>query len=257
MKKLKNIHHKIQYNLAEDSWGKNEKRLLIDHIKKNKKLTYGENVRKFEKKFSEYLGSKYSVMVNSGGSANLLSILTLFFLKKKKLKKLDEVIVPTLSWSTTYSPLALFGLKVKFVDVDLYTLNYNLKQLSKTVSKKTKIIVIVNLLGNSNDFDGISKILKEKNLNPIIIEDNCESLGAEYKNKKTGNFSLISAHSFYFSHHISCIEGGMLSTNSKEVYNLLLSLRSHGWTRDLNDNNSLVKKNQMSLKKILDLSYQD
>lgn len=242
MKKLKNIHHKIQYNLAEDSWGNEEKDLIINHIKKNRKLTYGENVKKFEKNFSNYLGCKYSVMVNSGGSANLLSILVLFFLRKKKLKRLDEVIVPTLSWSTTYSPLVILGLKVKFVDVDLHTLNYNLKQLSKAVSKKTKIIIAVNILGNSNEFDGISKIIKDKNLNPMIIEDNCESLGAVYKNKKTGNFSLISAHSFYFSHHISSIEGGMLSTNSKEIYNLLLSLRSHGWTRDLDDNNSLVKK---------------
>ena len=131
---------------------------------------------------------------------------------------------------------------MKFVDVDLHTLNYNLKQLSKAISKKTKIIIAVNILGNSNEFDGISKILKEKNLNPMIIEDNCESLGAEYKDKKTGNFSLISAHSFYFSHHISSIEGGMLSTNSKEIYDLLLSLRSHGWTRDLDNSNSLVKK---------------
>ena len=242
MKKSKSIPPKLIYKLAHDSWGSKERSLLIEHIKKNKKLTYGENVKKFEKEFSNFLGTKYSVMVNSGGSANLLSIFALFFLKKNKIKKLDEIVVPTLSWSTTYSPMSIFGLKVKFVDIDLETLNYDLNQLSNTVSRRTKVIVVVNLLGNANNFSEIKKILKEKKINPFIIEDNCESLGAEFKNKKTGSFGLISANSFYFSHHISTIEGGMLSTNSKEIYDLLLSLRSHGWTRDLDKKNMLVKK---------------
>ena len=242
MKKSKSIPPKLIYKLAHDSWGSKEKSLIIEHIKKNKKLTYGENVKKFEKEFSNFLGTKYSVMVNSGGSANLLSIFALFFLKKNKIKKLDEIVVPTISWSTTYSPMSIFGLKVKFVDIDLETLNYDLNQLSNTVSRRTKVIVVVNLLGNANNFSEIKKILKEKKINPFIIEDNCESLGAEFKNKKTGSFGLISANSFYFSHHISTIEGGMLSTNSKEIYDLLLSLRSHGWTRDLDKRNMLIKK---------------
>ena len=242
MKKLKSIQTRKIYKLADDSWGPKERSLIIKHIKDNKKLTYGENVRKFEKEFSNFLGTKFSVMVNSGGSANLLSILALFFLKNNKLKYLDEIIVPTVSWSTTYSPISIFGLKVKFVDIDLETLNFDLKDLSNKLSKKTRVIIVVNLLGNSNNFSEINKILKKKKIKPFIIEDNCESLGAEFNNKKTGSFGLISANSFYFSHHISTIEGGMLSTNNREVYDLLLSLRSHGWTRDLDKKNVLIKK---------------
>lgn len=248
MKKSKNFQSSPIYKLAEDSWGSVEKTSLINHIKSNKKLTYGKHVKNFEKVFSDYLGTKYSVMVNSGGSANLLSILSLFYLNKNKIKRNQEVIVPAVSWSTTYSPLSILGLNVRFVDIDLKTLNYDLDDFERNISKKTKIVIAVNLLGNSNKFLQIKKIIKDKKLNPIIIEDNCESLGAEYLNKKTGGFSLISANSFYFSHHISSIEGGMLSTNNEEVYNLLLSLRSHGWTRDLKENNPLVEKNNNSFK---------
>lgn len=249
MKKSKKFQPSpIFYKLAEDSWDSVEKNSLINHIKSNKRLTYGKYVKNFEKIFSDYLGTKYSVMVNSGGSANLLSILSLFYLKKNRIKRNEEVIVPAVSWSTTFSPLSILGLNVRFVDIDLETLNYDLNDFEKNISKKTKVVIAVNLLGNSNQFIQIKKIIKKKKLNPIIIEDNCESLGAKYMNKKTGSFSLISANSFYFSHHISSIEGGMLSTNSKEVYNLLLSLRSHGWTRDLNKKNPLVKKDIDSFK---------
>lgn len=248
MKKFKNYRRKINYPLAEDSWGSSEIKKLINHLNSKQKLTYGKNVKKFEDKFSKYIGTKYSVMVNSGGSANLLSVLSLFFLKKNPLKASDEVIVPAVSWSTTYSPLSILGLKVKFVDIDLHTLNYNLNELEKNLSKGTKLIIIVNLLGNPNEFDRIIKLTKKLKIKPFIIEDNCESLGAKFNNKKTGSFGAISANSFFFSHHISTIEGGMLSTNNYEIYNLLLSLRSHGWTRELKKNNPLIKKNKDKFK---------
>lgn len=248
MKKFKNYQNKILYKLAEDSWDSNERNSLINHIQSKKKLTYGNYVKKFESKFSKYIGTSYSVMVNSGGSANLLSILSLFYLKKNPLKISDEVIVPAVSWSTTYSPLSILGLKVKFIDIDLDTLNYDLNKLKKNITKKTKLIIFVNILGNSNEFKSINKIINNLKIKPYLIEDNCESLGAKYNNKKTGTFGLISANSFFFSHHISSIEGGMLCTNNREIYNLLLSLRSHGWTRDLDTNNPLIRKYKNNFK---------
>tara|TARA_B100001027_G_C16221547_1_gene310057 strand:- start:191 stop:1108 length:918 start_codon:yes stop_codon:yes gene_type:complete len=140
-------------------------------------------------------------------------------------------VVPAVSWSTTYFPLQQFGLKLKFVDIDIETLNYDLEALKTSLTKKTKMIVVVNLLGNSNDFDKINDIVADKNI--IIFEDNCESLGAEYKGKHTGTFGLLSTFSTYFSHHISTMEGGLVTTDNEELYHILLSLRAHGWTRNL------------------------
>ena len=123
-------------------------------------------------------------MVNSGSSANLLMIAALFYTKdkKRKLKRGDEVIVPAIGWSTTYYPLQQYGLKLKFVDVDLQTLNLDIYQLQKAISKKTKLIFAVNVCGNSNEFSEIFKLIKNKNI--FLLEDNCESLGSRYKNKK-------------------------------------------------------------------------
>ena len=143
----------------------------------------------------------------------------------------DEVIVPAVSWSTTYFPLQQFGLKLKFVDIDLRTLNYDLNALKEAVSNNTKMIVAVNLLGNPNDFDKIKNIIEDKNI--IIFEDNCESLGAEFKDKQAGTFSLLGTFSTYFSHHISTMEGGFVTTDNEELYHILLSIRAHGWTRNL------------------------
>ena len=153
----------------------------------------------------------------------------------------DEVIVPSVSWSTTYFPLAQYGLKIRFVDIDIKTLNYDLSQLEESINKNTRLVVAVNLLGNPNNFTEIKKIL-EPYPNAIMIEDNCESLGAKFNNQYTGTFGLAGSFSTYFSHHISTIEGGIVVTDNKELYELMLSLRAHGWTRDLPENNSLIKK---------------
>ena len=233
---------KINHPLSTDTWDKKEFSAIIK-VLKSKYMTQGKNVKKFEKDYSSYLGTKYSVMVNSGSSANLLMIAALFFTKtKKKLKKGDEVIVPAIGWSTTYFPLQQYGLKLKFVDVDLNTLNFNIEKLSKAISKKTRLILAVNVCGNSNDFSKIFKFIKNKKI--LLLEDNCESLGSEYKKKKTGTFGLMSSSSFYYSHHISTIEGGMISTNNKELYQILLSLRSHGWIRDLPNKNLIRNKSK-------------
>ena len=230
-----------KFPLSYDSWDHQEKEAIFEVVKDGF-FTMGKKVKKFEEEFSSYVGSKYAVMVNSGSSANLLMVASLFYTKdnKIKLKRGDEVIVPAVSWSTSYYPLYQYGLKIKFVDVDLDTLNYDLKKLKKAVTDKTKVILAVNLLGNPNDFKEIKKIINKKDI--ILIEDNCESLGAEFENKKTGTIGLLGTFSFFFSHHISTMEGGMIVTDNEELYHILLSLRAHGWTRNLPENNLVAKK---------------
>jgi CDP-6-deoxy-D-xylo-4-hexulose-3-dehydrase len=163
-----------------------------------------------------------------------------FYCKIPKLKSGDELIVPAVSWSTTYYPLQQYGLKLKFVDIDLETLNYNLNDLSKAISDKTKMIMVVNLLGNPNNFNVINKLIHNKDI--FLVEDNCESMGATFNNQQTGTFGLMGTFSTFFSHHISTMEGGFVVTNNEELYHILLSLRAHGWTRDLPKENFISNK---------------
>ena len=227
------------YPLSTSTWDENELKAIKDVIDKDK-FTMGQFVNTFEKNFGKFIGRKYCVMVSSGSAANLLSIASLFYTKNRMLKTGDEVIVPAVSWSTTYFPLQQFGLKLKFVDIDLNTLNYNLDDLKSAITNKTKMVFAVNLLGNPNDFDEINKIIKEKKV--FIIEDNCESLGAEYKGKQAGTFGLLGTFSTYFSHHISTMEGGFVTTDNEELYHILLSIRAHGWTRNLPKKNLVANK---------------
>lgn len=228
-----------KYELASSTW--NEKEIeAINKVIESGIYSMGANVQKFEKKFSKYIGSKYSVMVNSGSSANLLGIASLFFKSDSPLQKEDEVIVPAVSWSTTYSPLQQYGLKLKFVDIDIETLNYDLDKLESAINNKTRLIVLVNLLGNPNEFERIKKIVDNKNI--ILFEDNCESLGAEYKGKKAGTYGIVGTFSTFFSHHISTMEGGIIATDDEEIYHILLSIRAHGWTRNLPENSLIHKK---------------
>jgi CDP-6-deoxy-D-xylo-4-hexulose-3-dehydrase len=222
----------FKYPLATATWDQKE----IDAMQKviaSGNFTMGEKVSLFEKEFSNYIGSQNAVMVNSGSSANLLMIAALFYTKnpKLKLKRGDEVIVPAVSWSTTYYPLYQYGLKIKFVDIDIETLNYDLVQLESAISNKTRVVLAVNLLGNPNDFDFINNIIKDKDI--ILLEDNCESMGATFNDKKTGTIGVMGTFSSFYSHHISTMEGGTIVTDDEELHQILISLRSHGWTRDL------------------------
>lgn len=194
-------------------------------------FTMGREVQAFEKAFADYIGSAHAVMVNSGSSANLLMVAALFYTKENSLKPGDEVIVPAVSWSTTYYPLHQYGLKLRFVDIDLETLNYELDQLESAVTDRTRLIMVVNLLGNPNNFQRIQSIVGQRNIR--IIEDNCESMGAEYDGRKAGTIGIMGSFSSFFSHHISTMEGGIVVTDDEELYHLLLSLRAHGWTRNL------------------------
>ena len=227
------------YPLATSTWDDEELK-AIQSVIDSDKFTMGQFVNSFENNFGKFIKRKYCVMVSSGSAANLLSIASLFYTKKPRLKIGDEVIVPAVSWSTTFFPLQQFGLKLKFVDIDLNTLNYDLDSLESSISPNTRMIVAVNLLGNPNDFDKINNLIKNKNI--ILFEDNCESLGAEFKGKKTGTFGLLGTFSTYFSHHISTMEGGFVTTDNEELYHILLSIRAHGWTRNLPKENLVANK---------------
>ena len=216
-----------KYSLASTTWDENEYKAMQNVID-SKIFTMGKKVIEFEEKFSKRFDSKYSVMVNSGSSANLLMIAALFYTKNPKLKlnKGDEVIVPSVSWSTTYYPLLQYGLKLKFVDVDLDTLNFDIESLKTAVSEKTRVIFMVNLLGNSNEMTEINDIISDKNI--VKLLDNCESMGSKYQHKESSSNALMSSFSTFFSHHISTMEGGVITTNNLEIYHILLSLRAHG-----------------------------
>lgn len=226
----------FKFPLATASWGQ-EEQAAMQRVIASGMFTMGENVQAFERAFANYIGSPYCVMVNSGSSANLLMVAALFYTKNQKIKlqRGDEIIVPAVSWSTTYYPLYQYGLKIKFVDIDLETLNYDLDQLALAVTDKTRAIMAVNLLGNPNDFAQIESIIAGRDI--VIIEDNCESMGAEFAGKKAGAIGVMGTFSSFFSHHISTMEGGLIVTADEELYQILLSLRAHGWTRNLPKHN--------------------
>ena len=228
-----------EYKLASSTWDKKELDAIQSVIDKDM-YTMGDSVYKFEKDFSRFMDTKYSVMVSSGSAANLLATAALFFTKHPKLKRGDEVIVPAVSWSTTYFPLQQYGLKLKFVDIDLDTLNYDLTALKGAISDATTMIMIVNLLGNPNDFNKINELIKGKDI--LLIEDNCESMGAEYSGQQAGTFGIMGTFSTFFSHHMATMEGGFVTTNDEELYHILLSIRAHGWTRNLPKVNKVSNK---------------
>lgn len=229
----------IKYPLASSTWDEKEIEAINGVIAKDM-YTMGEGVKQFEENFATYVNSKYAVMVNSGSSANLIAVAAMFFTKNPKLKRGDEVIVPAVSWSTTYYPLAQYGLKLKFVDVDLHTLNFDLEQLQNAVSDQTKMILAVNLLGNPNNFDAINAIIGDKDI--ILMEDNCESMGAEFKGKQAGTFGLVGTFSTFYSHHMATMEGGLIVTDDEEMYHVMICLRAHGWTRHLPKENHVSNK---------------
>jgi CDP-4-dehydro-6-deoxyglucose reductase, E1 len=193
--------------------------------------TMGERVQAFEEQFARFVGSRYCVMVNSGSSANLLAVAALFYRSERPLRRGDEAIVPAVSWSTSYFPLHQYGLRLKFVDVDERTLNYDLAALESALSERTRLVLAVDLLGNPNDFGALEAMLRGRDV--VVIEDACESLGARFDGRHAGTFGALGTYSAFYSHHISTMEGGMVVTADEELYHLLLSLRAHGWTRNL------------------------
>lgn len=229
----------FKYPLATATWDEREYAVMQEVIASGM-FTMGPRVQAFERDFAQLFGSRYAVMVNSGSSANLLMIAALFFTQNPalKLKAGDEVIVPAVSWSTTYHPLQQYGLRVKFVDVDLNTLNYDMEALASAITDRTRMIFVVNLLGNPNDFAALEQLIAGRNI--FMIEDNCESMGATFNGKQAGTFGVMGSYSSFFSHHISTMEGGMITTDDEELYHILLSIRAHGWTRNLPKENRVT-----------------
>lgn len=218
--------------LASNTWGEEEEQAAIEVIRSGQ-VTMGRKVKEFEEAYARYCGTKYCVAVNSGSSANLLMVAA-YTLRHG----VGTVIVPAVGWATSYSPFQQYGWKLVFVDVDRETLNYDLSALWGAAFKyedEDPVILAINLLGNPNEYLGFPRKCH-------ILEDNCESMGAEYEGQKTGSFGLMASHSTYFSHHICTMEGGMITTNDEYFYHMLLSLRSHGWTRHLPEDNALRAK---------------
>lgn len=227
------------YSLAAPSWGPEEIK-AIERVVDSGMFTMGENVARFEEAFAGYFGMKYGVMVNSGSSANLVAVATLFYKKHRPLQRGDEVIVPAISWATTYHPLHQYGLRLKFVDVELDTLNADVSQIEKSITPRTRMIVAVSILGNPAALDAMRKLADKHGL--YFMEDNCEFMDAELAGRKTGTFGDLNTYSFFFSHHISTMEGGIVLTNDKELFHILRAMRNHGWTRDVPADTTIFEK---------------
>jgi CDP-6-deoxy-D-xylo-4-hexulose-3-dehydrase len=229
----------IKYPLTADTWG-TEERLAIDRVLDSGQLTYGPETLSYEKKLADYFGSKYAVSFNSGSSANLAGAFAL--VTRGAGKKIDEpeVIVPMVSWSTTYYPFTQAGAKLVFVDVERGSLNIDPDLIRGAINRNTVGVVAVNLLGNPARLDEIRKICDDHGL--FMFEDNCESMGAKIGDKYAGTFGDIGSFSTFYSHHISTVEGGFAVTDSEELFHLLLSIRSHGWLRDLPIENRVMNK---------------
>jgi len=203
---------------------------LIGWLKTYPRLTKGPVTKQLEEKYSEWLGRKYSVFCNSGSSANLLMLSV--FKEMYDVSDKMKVVVPSVSWATDLAPVMQLGMKPILCDCNLDDLSVDLNHLEEIFIKdKPEALLLVSVLGLVPDMDKIIELCDKYSV--VLLEDSCESMGCEYKNKKLGTFGKMSSFSTYFGHHISTIEGGFVSTDDKDVYELLLSLRSHGWDRDL------------------------
>ena len=227
------------YPLSSNSWGE-EEALVFQRILEKGRFTMGESVNKFESSFADKIGIQNATMVSSGSMANLVGLSALFYKKNNPLKRGDEVIVPAVSWATTYYPLQQYGLKLKFLDVELDTLNMDVSRLEEALTSKTRMVVAVSILGNPCALNILREFCDKHGL--YLFEDNCESMGAILNGKPCGTFGDIATFSTFFSHHISTMEGGIIVTKDKEIYHLTKSLRAHGWTRDIPSGTSAYEK---------------
>ena len=228
----------LDYGLSSDTWDENEINAIKSVIQSGR-YTMGERVKQYEKEFAEFFGVKHAIMTNSGSSANLL-MLTALKLHPKFDKTKTEVIVPAVSWSTTYFPVHQNGFTLKFVDINPATMNIDVTAVQEAITEKTAAVLAVNLLGNPANLTALKLFC---NLNDIpLLEDNCESLGATLVGKQCGTHGEMGTFSFFFSHHLQTMEGGMVVTDDDSLATYLKPLRAHGWIRDLDDENELCNK---------------
>ncbi len=230
----------MKFPLIDQTFNAEEIVAVMDVVMSGQ-LTMAHNVREFEKVFASHVGAPYAVMVNSGSSANLLAFAAAAnFQRKNHLNVGDEVLIPAVCWSTSVWPIFQMGLKPIFVDVDPMTLNVDIGDLEKKITSKTKALLAVHILGNSAPMLELMAVAKKNGL--IVIEDTCESLGSLADKKYLGTHGAFGTYSFYYSHHMTTGEGGMVVCQTQEDYDLLKCLRAHGWSRELSNKQELEKK---------------
>jgi len=230
--------------LCSDIIDKQDINNLISWLETMPRLTKGQKTLEFEQMFSSYLGCQHSIFCNSGSSANLLITSALV---QSGMMRNDRIIVPQVSWSTTVFPAMQLGLKPIMCDCNLSNLGIDLDHFEWLVKKnKPAAVILVHVLGLESNIEKVKQICEDHNV--ILVEDTCESLGSSVAGKKLGNFGLASSFSFYFGHHISTIEGGMVCTNDKEFADIIKMIRSHGWDRDLDEEAKLKYKKQYGVK---------
>ena len=228
----------MKHALMNNNITPSDNKSVINFLKKNPRLTNGQMVKNFEAKWSKWLGVKYSVFVNSGSAANLATISYL-----RTLYSDGEIIVPSVTWVSDITSVLYNNFKPVFVDINLENLAANENLIKQAINKKTRAIFITHLLGLNGLTDGIIKLAKKNKI--LLIEDVCESHGATFKKKKLGSYGSISNFSFYYAHHMSTIEGGMICTNDKKTYETLRILRGHGLLRESQD----IKMKKRTIKK--------
>ncbi len=237
----------MKHQLMDNNITIDDNKKVISFLKTNPKLTNGKKVREFESKWSKWLGVKYSVFVNSGSAANLASLSYL-----RTIYNDGEIIVPTVTWVSDITSVLYSNFKPVFIDINLKNLAINEEVLKKAINKKTRAIFLTHMLGLNGLSENILRIIKRKKI--LLIEDVCESHGATFKNKKLGTFGNISNFSFYYAHHLSTIEGGMICTNSRSIYEKIRIIRGHGLLRESLDTKmklSFISKNKHLNKEFL------
>lgn len=215
--------------LQENVIGDEDLDLLVEFIRETKRFTQFTKVREFEEVFSRWMGCEHSVYVNSGSSANLLMICAAA--ERYGWQRGDEVIVPALTWPTTVTPVMQTGFKPVFVDANLSDFSFDYDQLEAKITDRTRAIFLVHILGLPADVKRVKRIIGKRDI--VLLEDTCETQGGTIDGVKVGNFGLGSSFSFYWGHHMTTVEGGMICTNDEEFYKLCVIKRSHGLAREL------------------------
>jgi len=227
-------------NLAQDTINKDDIDYLIEWLSTYPRLTKGPITKLLEEKWSNKIEVKHSVFCNSGSSANLLMLASL--IESGKVKKGSKVVVPGLSWATDLAPVMQLGFEPVICDINLKDLSIDLSHLELIFNnEKPSVVILVSVLGLVPEMDKIKKLCD--NYEVILLEDVCESIGSKFKDRNLGTFGLMSSFSTYFGHHISTIEGGMVSTSDREIFNILKSIRSHGWDRDIDEDYKIELSN--------------
>lgn len=219
----------IDLPLMDNNITEDDIEILVEFLRSGNKYTQGENVEEFEKKWSDWLGVKHSIFVNSGSSANYITMAVI-----KELYGPGEIITSPIGWSSDVASIINLGHKPVFADVKLNNLSMDIEKVLEKVTKDTKAVLLTHVLGfNALDNNLIQELSRQ---NISLIEDCCESHGAVYNGRKIGTFGKASNFSFYYAHHMSTIEGGMISTNDSEFYEYSRMFRSHGMTRECSSN---------------------